>query len=260
MPPISTIDSHAHLVPRFFQNQTDFIAQEAKEHGIAVINSVVEPEDYVFGIEFAEKHENIFLALGLDASLIIQDNLDYERALKRVIGLAAKIVAVGEVGLDYHWVKEQKGRQIQQRAFLQAIETANNLNLPIIIHSRKAESECLNLLQKHAQTDVILHCFSGTPQQACLAVDQGWYISIPTAVAQRKIYRRLTKVIPLDNLILETDSPFLSPDPSIKSNKPIMIIHAVEKVAQIKKESAEEVNLVTSRNCNKIFNLGLILP
>ncbi len=260
MSQITTIDSHAHLVPRFFQNQTDSIAQEAKEQGIAVVNSVVEPEDYGFGIEFAERHENIFLAAGLDASLIVRDKIDYEEALDRLIGLSSKIVAVGEIGLDFHWVKEQKGRQIQQRAFLQSIKAANDLNLPIIIHSRKAESECIDLLQKHAQTDVILHCFSGTRQQAYLAVDLGWYLSIPTAVAQRKIYRRLAKVIPLENLILETDSPFLSPDPSIKPNKPIMITHAIEKVAQLKKESAEEVNLVTSRNCNKIFNLGLILP
>lgn len=260
MSQISTIDSHAHLVPRFFRNQTDSIAREAKEHGIAVINSVVEPEDYAFGVEFAEKHENIFLAAGLDASSIIQDNVDYEGALNRVISLAPKIVAVGEVGLDYHWVKEQRGRQIQQQAFLQAIEIANDLNLPIIIHSRKAESECLNLLQKHAQTDVILHCFSGTAQQACLAVDLGWYLSIPTAVVQRKIYRRLAKAIPLENLIVETDSPFLSPDPNIKPNKPIMITQAIKKVAQLKKETVKEVNLVTSRNCNRIFNLGLILP
>jgi TatD DNase family protein len=257
---IATIDSHAHIVPRLFQNQTDSIAQEAKEQGIAVINSVVEPEDYAFGVEFAEKHENIFLALGLDASLIIQDNLDYERTLNRVIDLAAKIVAVGEVGLDYHWVKDPKERQIQQQAFLQAIRTANDLNLPIIIHSRKAESECINLLQKHAQTDVILHCFSGTPQQANLGADLGWYLSIPAIVTQRRIYRRLAKAIPLENLILETDSPFLPPNPSIKLNRPIMIKQAIETVAQLKEESTEEVNLVTSRNCNKIFDLGLIFP
>ncbi|MHA2231684.1 MAG: TatD family hydrolase [Candidatus Hodarchaeales archaeon] len=257
MAQIHTLDSHAHLFPRWFKHKTDRAAQEAKNHGIGVINSAIDPKDYDFGVKFSKKHENVFLTLGLAPQGIVKYRIDVQAALERLTVLSDRIVAVGEVGLDYHWVKDQKGRQIQRKAFLQAIRIANDQELPIVIHSRKAELDCMDILEKNAQTDVILHCFAGAVSEATRAVSLGWYISIPTAVTQRRVHRRLAEAIPLNNLIVETDSPFLSPDPRVRTNTPTMITRAIEEIARLKHVSYDEVREATFRNCGRIFGLGL---
>ena len=256
MPEIDTIDSHAHLFPRWF-SKTDRVAQEAMDHRIAVISSAISPDQYKYGVEFAKKHENVFISLGLAPQGIIRYGIDYQAALDQLMDFSGKIVAIGEVGLDYHWVKDQKGREVQRKAFLRAIEIANDLQLPIVIHSRKAETDCLDILKNQAQTDVILHCFAGNIQQAKQCTNLGWYISIPTAVTRRKVFRRLAEVIPLENLLVETDSPFLSPDPRIRTNTPLLISHAIREVSLLKDTPYEEVKRITFRNCDSVFRLDL---
>jgi TatD DNase family protein len=253
---IDTIDSHAHLFPHWFKNKTDRVAQVAKDHGIAVINSAISPDHYAFGRNFAKKHDNVFLTLGIAPQWIIKYRLDYKAALDQITQFSDEIVAVGEVGLDYHWVKDQRGRQIQRKAFIQAIGKANELSLPIVIHSRKADEDCLDILEKNAQVDVIFHCFSGTVSHAAQVVEKGWYISIPTAVTQRTVHRRLAETVPLENLIVETDSPFLSPDPRRRQNQPVSVTRAIEEVAQLKGITYDEVREATFRNCEQLFALS----
>ncbi len=255
MDAINFIDAHAHLFPRWFKNKTDLIANRAKKDCITVINSAIDPQDYDFGIQFAEKHENIHLTLGLAPQGIVRYNIDVNHTVGLIKKHHSKIIAIGEVGLDYHWVKDIQGQQIQHKAFIQTINLANQLHLPIFVHSRKAEKECIEILDETAKTDVILHCFAGSVPQALEAVEKGWFISIPTAVTTRKIHRRLAREIPLENLLVETDSPFLSPIPSIKQNTPIFISYAVDEVAKLKNIPSSKVQQTTTENCFQLFNI-----
>ena len=172
----------------------------------------------------------------------------------REISQNASIVAIGEVGLDYHWISEPNWREKQQNTFRRFIELANTLNKPLVIHSRKAESDCINILERFAKVPVLMHCFAGNMSETERVIDLDWMISIPTAVVNRKKHRKIARKAPLEHVVVETDSPFLSPVPR-KRNEPANIKYAIEELAKLKSTSFEEVDKSTTQNTNRFFNI-----
>ena len=246
------IDSHAHLLPDFVKNIEEMI-EKARRFGIeAVINSAIEPHHYEFASQLEKKHHGfIYTTLGFSASHI--KRIDFDLAYRNIEEYPS-LVAIGEVGLDYHWIKDSYWRKEEQKVFLEFIKLANTRKKPLVIHSRKAEKECLDILEKNAEVPVLMHCFAGTKEEAKRIVDHDWFISIPTAVRNRKKHRKLAKNVPLDNIMVETDTPFLSPYPG-KQNEPANVKYAIEDIAVLKETTFKEVDDVTTRNARGFYEI-----
>ena len=247
------IDSHAHLLPDFVKN-IDEIVENARRGGLeAVINSAIEPHHYKFASNLEKKHPRfIFSTLGFSASHI--KRIDFKLAYREIREYPS-LVAIGEVGLDYHWIKDSYWRKQQQKVFLEFIKLANEREKPLVIHSRKAEKECIDLLEKNADVPVLMHCFAGNLEDARKIIDLDWLISIPTAVRNRKKHRKIARNIPLENIVVETDTPFLSPWPG-KRNQPSNIKYAIEEIAILKETTFAEVDTVTTQNARDFYQIG----
>lgn len=246
------IDSHAHLLPEFVENIEDNI-KKAKLFGLkAIINSAIEPSHFDYALELEAKNQNfIYTTLGFSPSHI--KTLDFDLAYKQIRENKC-LVAIGEVGLDYHWIHDAFWQKKERIIFQKFIGLANERQLPLVIHSRKAEEDCLDILEENAEVPVLMHCFAGNLEQAKRVVDIGWMISIPTAVVNRKKHRRIAKKVGLEHILVETDTPFLSPVPG-KKNEPANVKYAIEEIASLKGISFEEVDSITSRNAQEFFKL-----
>ncbi|MHA2225117.1 MAG: TatD family hydrolase [Candidatus Hodarchaeales archaeon] len=246
------IDSHAHLLPDFVRN-IDKIINNARISGLkAVINSAIEPHHFKYAVELEKQNPHfIFSSFGFSPSKI--KTIDFEESYN-FIHKYPSMVAIGEVGLDYHWIHESFWQEKQLQVFSKFVELANEYNKPLVIHSRKAETDCINFLEKNADVPVLLHCFSGTISQARRILNHGWLLSIPTAVKNRKKHRKLARNIPLENIVVETDTPFLSPFPG-KKNEPANVKYAIEEIAKLKETSFQEVVKATTQNCKIFFKI-----
>ncbi|MFX0091373.1 MAG: TatD family hydrolase [Candidatus Hodarchaeota archaeon] len=256
---MNLIDSHAHIIPPWFKKGEDIrnVSERAHEQGIQyVVNCAIDPAKYDFVINLAKIDKVFPVTLGLSPSWIERINID--SAFKGMEKWSKEIVGIGEIGLDYHWIKDPKVRKKQEEFFIRAIQLANTQNKPIVIHSRKAEQECIDILKKYSETGVILHCFAGTVGQGMEAVDHGWIISIPTAVTNRRKHRALAQTLPLESLIIETDSPFLTPTPHFPPktrNEPAFVVHAARTISELKDIPLKDVATATVKTTKKIFRL-----
>ncbi|MBD3192415.1 MAG: YchF/TatD family DNA exonuclease [Candidatus Heimdallarchaeota archaeon] len=255
------IDTHCHIKHTLKKGakMSELIARAKKANVIAIIDSPVYIEDYSEAIALHRKYANfIFTTLGLPPARYHE--LDVDLAIKKIHKYAKdqQIVGIGEVGLDYYWVKDQKTRENQHKVFSRFVSLANELKLPLIIHSRDAEANTLPILEKvNNNIDVVMHSFAASPEIALECADRGYYISIPTAVTNRKKHRKLAKKIPLESLVIETDSPYLSPLANKKRNEPAYVPYAAKEIAKIKELSEEEVARVTTQNAINLFQLPL---
>ncbi|MHA1304378.1 MAG: TatD family hydrolase [Candidatus Heimdallarchaeaceae archaeon] len=246
-------DAHCHLCPPWFKSSDiEQVVNRAKENNIqTIINSVIEPKVYDFGLNttlFPEIH----LSLGLEPTRVNEEW--FERFKQFFIEHKDKIVAIGEIGLDYHWVKDVKEQQIQRDYFYKLIEFAKKNRKPIVIHSRKAEEDAISILQSYKTKEVLMHCFSGDEKQIKQIVDEGWYISVPTSLVYRRNYQKILKSIPLENLMLETDSPFHSLEKG-KNNEPKYIAIAIKHAAKHLDVKNGELATVTTKNVKSFYHL-----
>ncbi|NHJ85757.1 MAG: TatD family deoxyribonuclease [Asgard group archaeon] len=256
---MQAIDTHCHISHTLKRGlKLNVLLQHAKTNNvIAMIDSPVSITDYLQSIRYHRSNpKNIFVTLGASPAGYHEMNIKEIIGSIRSYAEKKEIVGIGEVGLDYYWVKDYTIRKKQHETFKQFIELANELKLPLTIHSRDAEEEAVKELII-AETPVIMHSFAGDVDTALECVDRGYYISIPTCVADRRKHKRLAKNIPLEFLITETDSPYLSPFPDKKRNEPANVIYAVKEIAKLKEISENEVAKITVENARKIFNLKL---
>lgn len=257
---MKAIDTHCHLQHTLKRGaKLGALVENAKKVNVmAMIDSPVYVKDYQQSIRFHQTYpKEIFVTLGVPPAQYHELDIDQIIEKMRIFAKKEEIVAIGEVGLDYYWVKKTSLREKQHEIFLRFIKLANDLRLPIVIHSRDAEKEAIDILQKEAETKVVMHSFAGSVETALESIDNGFYISIPTCVTNRKKHRRIAERIPLDYLITETDSPYLSPFKDKKRNEPSYVIEAVKEIAKIKEVSIEEVSEITTKNAIEIFDLKL---
>ena len=164
-----------------------------------------------------------------------------------------KIIGIGEVGLDYHWIKEPELRKKEHKNFKKFIELSDEINLPLVIHSRNAEKDCIKFLKKHDK-GAILHCFCGTIEQALDAISFGCLISVTTTFMNSDYRKRMVHELPLEKLVLETDAPYLSPVPG-ERNESINIKLTAGEIAKIKGVDFETVADTTTKNVEKFFGV-----
>lgn len=247
------IDTHAHLDFPQFDNDRRNVIERAKKDGIFIINSGLGLEGIEKTINLISEYDTVFATLGL--SPMEFDNNIIESALNLIKKYRKRIIGIGEVGLDYYWVKESEKRRKEIENFRTFIELSKKLNLPLLVHSRNSESDVINEL-KSAGRSAILHCFSGTIEQAKDAISFGCLISIPASVVYSKQKQELAREIPLDNIVLETDAPYLSPVPKTR-NEPLNVKLIAEKIAERKEIKYSVVEGVTTENVKKFFNLKI---
>jgi TatD DNase family protein len=247
------IDSHCHLDFKQFNKDREAIMQRARDSGVVrMINSGVDFPTNQKSLELAEEHEFIFATLGLSPNFRDDfSDIDLNRLLMQIEENAAKCIGIGEAGLDYYHCKDASGRERQAQIFQRVIDLASSLGLPLVIHSRDAEAQALEMV-KHLDK-VVFHCYSGSLGTMKEAVDRGFYISLATNLCLSARHQILARNVPLDHLLVETDSPFLSPRKG--RNEPAFVLDSVRLIARIRGMEPQEVARMTSENAKKIYNI-----
>ncbi len=249
------IDTHCHLSKEFYEDIEE-VLKEDQEAGISkIIVSSCEVKEYQEVIKYASENSFIYLSLGIHpeyASTTTDKDLE---TLESLLTNTKKIVALGEIGLDYYYTKENK--QAQQDLFRKQLQLAEKLHLPVVIHSRDATEDTINILKEFPNVKGDIHCFSGSIETANIYIKMGYKIGIGGVVTFKnsKLYE-VVDAIDIENIILETDSPYLTPDPyrgKQNSSKYIPII--AKKIADIKNISLEEVGRITSKTAESLFKM-----
>lgn len=247
------IDSHCHLDFKHFDRDRDGVISRAREAGVRMmINSGVDLSTNKKSLKLAQEHDFIFATLGLSPNGL--ENLgksDLKTELDFIAENASRAVGIGEAGLDYYRCKDEPARIRQVKVFQQIIELARSLDLPLVIHSRDAEQQALELVKDLDK--VVFHCYGGSIDTMRQAVDLGFYISLATVVCRSGQHQVLARNIPLDYLLVETDSPFLAPKRG--RNEPVNVLDAVNLIARIKGLSPQEIADATLRNTRRIYGI-----
>ncbi|MGB9926812.1 MAG: TatD family hydrolase [Methanosarcina sp.] len=251
--PYPIIDSHCHLdFPKFNRDREETIFRAREAGVVGMINSGISLKGNLVSLELAAKYQDIHAALGLSPDIGREGNpKQVNEILIQIEANAEKAVAIGEAGLDFQDCKTSKEREKQTEAFKKMIELAKNFEKPLVVHARMAEAEVLELV-KDVDT-VIYHCYSGSVETMNKIVDAGCYISLATLVCFSEHHKKLGAEVPLENLLLETDSPFLS---SRKGrNEPAFIVDSLPVLARIKEIEPAEIAKITTENACKVFKL-----
>lgn len=255
---MSLVDVHCHLSMKHFRDDLDQVILRAKERKlILIVTSSISPGDFFSSLKIVNKYKNyVYITLGLHPPGVTEET--FKQTIKLIKKYKNDILGIGEVGLDFYHVKSEDLRKFQQKTFREFIRLSKRLELPLIVHSRDAMPLTLNILREEDARNVILHCFSGSVEEAKTAIDEGWLISIPTAVANRPLYQSNARFVPLSHMVLETDSPFLSPFKG-QRNEPANVYYAASKVAEIKGESLGKIASVTTKNALRFFGLNNLI-
>lgn len=250
------IDTHLHISDKDGVNP-DLYIKHAQDAGVKLlIASFCEKDDILLSAKFVEKYDCLYASIGYHPEVsnkIVEK--DYE-ILENLIKSNPKMVAIGEIGLDYYWDKDNKEKQ--REVFCKQLEIAEILDIPVVIHSRDAIGETYEILSQYKVRGVI-HCFSGSLEMAQKFIGLGFLLGIGGVVTFKnsKLYQ-VVEQIPLESIVLETDSPYLSPEPNRgKVNESSNIPIIAEKIASIKNISIEEVRNTTTLNAIKLFDLDI---
>ena len=251
-------DTHAHYDDEAFQDDLEGLLSAFPEGGISgVVSCGVNEESSKKNIELAHKYGFIYAAVGYHG-LNTEDLTDnYLEAIK-ALAQDKKVVAIGEIGLDYHYEKETKDLQI--KIFREQIKLANKLNLPVIVHDREAHEDTLNIL-KELKPKGVLHCFTGSVETAKEIIKLGMYIGLGGAVTFKNAVKpvEVAKIVPEDRLVLETDAPYMSPVPFRgKRCTSLLIPYTAQKIAEVRNTDVQALLDATDRNARDLFNIKQI--
>lgn len=252
------IDSHAHLDDERFDKDRDTLIKSLKENGIdLVINPGSDVLSSIKSVSLSEQYENIYAAVGVHPHSAKEMDESTIEVLKSFTG-REKVVAIGEIGLDYYY--DNSPRDIQRQRFKEQLDLAKEVDLPVIIHSRDAAQETFDILKEAQDGSLkgVLHCYSGSVEMALEYIRLGFYISLggPVTFKNAKMPKEVAKAVPLDRLLVETDSPYLTPDPNRgKRNEPIYVRYVAGTIAEIREIPFEEVATKTSENAKRLFRI-----
>jgi len=253
------IDTHCHLTFDDLAGDIDAVIERSIAAGVTGWLTVgTDPDENRKAVELTRKFEKLFAAVAIhphDAKTVTEETTEELKQLAQ----DDKVVAIGETGLDYHY--NHSLHEDQRRVFAQHLEIAADLNLPLIIHCRKAFDETLQILGSFAGRigKVVFHCFSGSAEQAKIVLDRGFYISFTGVVTFKNAEktRHAAEVVPLDRLMLETDCPYMSPEPMRKQkvNEPALLIHTAKFLADLKQMPLPDFASVVTSTSGEFFNL-----
>ena len=245
------IDVHAHLTDEYFKDKLDLVIKNARENDVVgIISNGVNLEDNKKVLELSKKYDVVKAAFGFYPDEIIksseeeiQQNLEFIKKNKD------KIIAIGEVGLDLHYNKDLKK---QKEVFVKIIELAEKINQPLIIHSRKAEKECINILKEFNFKKALFHSFTGNFKLVKEIEKNNFMLSIPCNIVRSEHFQNIVKSFSLNQILTETDSPYLSPYKN-KMNEPSFIVETIKMISKIKNLEKKEVEKIIFKNYQKFF-------
>lgn len=252
------IDSHVHLDDRRFDVDRERLIKSLRESGIElVINVGADLNSSIKSVSLAEEYDNIYASVGIhphSAKEMDDSTID----ILKSFASRDKVVAIGEIGLDYY--HDHSPRDIQRKRFKEQIELAKEVGLPIIIHTREAAADTFDIL-KEAQDgslEGVLHCYSGSVEMAKDYIDMGFYISLagPVTFKNARVPKEIAKAVPIDRLFVETDAPYLTPEPHRgKRNEPIYLRYVAGTIAELRGITFEELARKTSENVKRLFKI-----
>lgn len=256
-------DSHAHYNDEKFEIDREEVISSVKAEGITrLVSAGYSIEASKFAEKLSEKYEFIYYSCGISPNDIPQTEDELWKMLREIKEIAnqkhEKLVAIGEIGLDYYWNKENM--DLQKLAFIEQIKLANELELPIIIHTREAVVDTIDIL-KNKQESInkgIFHCCPLNRELVKEALKLGYYISFagPITFKNSKNADEIIEMVPVDRILIETDSPYLSPEPNRgKRNDSRNVKYIAQKIAQVKEMTLEEIAKITYENANKVFKI-----
>lgn len=259
-------DSHAHYNDEKFNEDREELITEIYKSGVTkLINAGYSLESSKYALEIAKRYEWIYTISGISPNDIPEGKKELQKQIEELVNFIEnekntnKIVGIGEIGLDYYWEKDDLKRNIQKEAFIKQIEIANKFNLPIVIHTRDAVMDTLEILKKYPVTKRgVFHCCPLNRELVKEALKLEFYISFagPITFKNSKNASEIINMIPLDKILIETDSPYLSPEPNRgKRNDSRNVKYMAEKIASVKNISLEEVARITYKNACKIFSI-----
>ena len=246
-------DTHCHIYKEYYEN-IDEILKNAKENKInRMINNGCDKKSNSEVLELIGKYENMYGALGIHPENVeeyIQEDIKLiEKQLNH-----KKVIAIGEIGLDYHYTKENKEKQ--KKLLEEQLSLAERYHLPVIIHSREATEDTINIL-KNYKTKGVIHSFSGSLEIAKIYIKMGYLLGINGVITfKNSKLKDVIREIPLENIVLETDSPYLTPEPFRgKRNEPARILEIAKFISELKEISIEELARITNDNIKRIFDI-----
>lgn len=264
------VDVHTHLTHERFASEEDQVAQRAAEAGLEyVIVNGLEPISNRATLELCARHPHLLPALGVypvDAVASLIDpttwshpfappaSFDVDAEIDFIDSVADQIVAIGECGLDFHWIKDPALHAEQERVLRRLIEVAQRHDLPLILHTRRAEQRTFEILQEMNVTRADFHCYGGKLKLAKRIAQAGYYFSIPPVVVRAQSFQRLAEVLPIESLLTETDAPYMSPDPGVR-NEPAFVPRGVEAMACARSVSVDVMTSAIRDNFRRLFAL-----
>lgn len=250
------VDNHCHIFKEYYED-IDKVVKEAKDNKVDIlIISGCSKKDILEGLELIKKYDNVYLTIGYHPDEVDNVTDDDISKLEKIYNENEKVIGIGEIGLDYYWVKDNKEKQLD--LFNKQLELASRLNAPVVIHTRDATQDTINELKKYNLKGII-HCFSGSKETADIYLKMGYYLGIGGVLTFKNTNLKETiKSIPLNRITLETDSPYLAPTPHRgETNSPKYVPLVAETIAEIKGVSPEKVGRETTNNTKTLFDLDL---
>ncbi len=260
---MSIFDSHCHpQFPQYDKDREEMI-KRAREAGVFMICVGTDLESSKKGIELAQQYENMWATVGLHPNDNLNEKFDpreYEELLKR-----DKVVAMGEIGLDYYRTTEESAKKFQRERLEQQLDIAKKVGVPVVIHSRDAgkgsigvvHGDLLSILKNNLPSKLgVAHSFTGTREEAKKYLELGFCLGFNGIITFARQYDEVVKYAPLEQILLETDAPYLTPEPYRgQRNESAYIIEVARKLAELKNESSEKVTELTTQNCRKLFRV-----
>lgn len=253
------VDTHCHLNDEKFSDDLMEVFERAKSAGVnRIINFGDTLESSAAVVELAKKFTGMFAGIGVHPEEIYGFN---ENSVEKIFELAKneKVVAIGEIGLDYYWEKDSEKRLLQQKIFVEQLEIARQLNLPVCIHEREAHGDALKILKSEGKNlRGVMHCYSGSLEMAKEIWKMGWLTGFdgPLTFKNSAKLPEIVKAAPQEMILIETDAPYLAPVPNRgKRNEPSFVVDVAKKIAEIRGETLETVAQYTTKNAENIYKI-----
>ena len=252
-------DTHAHMDDRRFDTDRDLVLRGLADRGVAlVMNPGCSLESSRNAIALAEKYDFVYAAVGSHPDVADEVNETVLEEYEKLCKLHDKVKAIGEIGIDYHY--EDIPRDLQLKAFRMQMELAREVGLPVIVHEREAHEDGMAIVREFPDVTGVFHCYSGSAEMAKVLVDKGWYFGF-TGVLTFKNARKAIETaesIPLDRIVLETDCPYMAPEPFRgKRNDPGMLFRMAEKLAEGRGLPVEEIHAITTENGKRLYRISI---
>lgn len=250
-------DTHAHLDDRMFDNDRNAVIEKLKQSNVGLVNNIASDMDSSrASIGLAEKYDFIYATVGVHPSDVLSMTVKDIEELRK-LSSHPKVVAIGEIGLDYHY--DDADPDVQKHWLRAQLDLAKELNMPVVIHDRESKDDCLSILKEKKISCGVVHCFSGSAETAKELLKLGMHISFTGVVTFKNARRAIEalKVIPIERLLIETDCPYMAPEPFRgQRNDSSFVFRVAEKIAEVKALPLEDVIRITRENGVKLFGIN----